>query len=273
MNIPQKLQLLSAQLYPNGRAFRMPPPIQVGETVVTEDGELDITDEDGLTLVTEDYSVSGGFFYRLHRAINLSFAQFWQDNQATLWSMMPDNPLFSLQDAHDWYRRLGLYDSGTVPFADMKAAINQRLSWPTVPLDKQHYTFIQAQLRAAGFDVYVYENRFPAFGTFHTIMPGAPLAGPYGLAQYGTVQYGDTQYGTGTDAGGVTVIANYLEESADAGIVITNYRSTFFIAGAGFTPATADFATVPASRKIEFRQLLLKLKPIHTVGFLFVEYT
>lgn len=254
----------------------MPEPLDVAVEYITEDGADDYTDETGADdyIAYDSPTSSGGILYRLHRALSISFKKAWDDLHQVQNVQLPDNPNFTIADAQDWYRRLGIYDSGLVSLADMKLAIAQRMSWPVTPLDKQHYLYIQEQLRAAGFDVYVKENRWPAFGTYHTVTPGMILAGPWGLAQYGTVEYGDTQYGTLAGAGGVTIIANYIEEAKDAGFVVyPNYRSTFFVGAAGLTESLADFATVPIGRKEEFRQLLIKLKALHAVGLLFVNYT
>lgn len=237
MTIAQTLQWLSQKLYPTGRVFRMP---------------------------------EGSIFYRLPRAINLQFARTYGDAVQILNDILPDNPSFTIDDAHDWYRRLGIYDSGSVPLADMKLAIAQKLSFPVTPLNKQNYLYIQGQLRAAGFDVYVYENRFPnGMGGYETRTPAQVLGASASIqAMYGFIQYGQTQYGR-VSPNQITKIANYIEEVKDASFNVgSNYRSTFYIAG-----ATVDaFTTVPASRKIEFRQLTLKLKPAQTMGFLFVNY-
>lgn len=267
---------LSKILYPNGRAFRMPEPMDTAVEYVTEDSADEYTEETGVDeYIAEDSPTStGGIFYRLHRALSVSFKKAWDDLHSIQDAQLPDNPNFTIADARDWYRRLGIYDSGTVSLADMKLAIAQRMSWPVTPLDKQHYQYIEDQLQAAGFNVYVKENRWPAFGTYHTVTPGMILAGPWGLAHYGAVKYGQTNYGTPASAGGVTIIANYIEEAKDAGFVVApNYRSTFFVGAAGLTESLADFATVPIGRKDEFRQLLIKLKALHAVGFLFVNYT
>lgn len=233
--ISDTLQWLSKELYPTGRAFRVP---------------------------------ENGVLYRLHRSLNLNFADAYKDATQILNDILPDSSLFTIDDAHDWYRRLGLYDSGTVSLDDMKLAITQKLSFPLTPLNKQNYLFIQQQLRAAGFDVYVYENRFSdGMGGYITKTPGEILGVPYGLAQYGAFQYGETDFGGFTD--GVTKIANYIEESGDAGFVVgSNYKSTFYISSNSLT----TFASVLAVRKTEFRQLLLKLKPLQTLGFLFINY-
>lgn len=49
---------------------------------------------------------------------------------------------------------------------------------------------------------------------------------------------------------------------------IDKLKETFFIGGSGFP----SFASVSASRKNEFRELILKLKPAQMVGFLYINY-
>lgn len=261
---------LAKILYPQGRAFRMPYPIDDTLAYTTEDGSEEYTTEDGSESYTaEDSPAStGGIFYRVHRALSTAFNDAWDAGDNVLDVLMPDNPNFSIEDAHAWYRRLGLYDSGLVSFADMKLAIAQKQSFPLVPLDKQHYLYIQAQLQAAGFDVYVYPNRF--FPGPVTKDPSEVLGVSAGDAVYDAVDYDDTEYDGSLADLGITVIANYLEEAKDAEYVFgDNLRSTFYIAGSTIT----TFADVPEVRKIEFRQLIMKLKRAETAGFLFINYT
>lgn len=227
---------MSQKLYPTGRAFRMKEE---------------------------------GTFYKLHQALNSVLAGTYADANQILNDILPDNADFDINDAHDWYRRLGLYDSGTVSLTDMKKAIAQKLSFPQVPLNKQHWQYIQDQLQAAGFNVYIYANRWPdGLGGYTTRTPGQVL-GTVGMqAMYGYSQYGTFQYGQ-ADTSKISIIANYLEEEKDAVFDFgSNLRHTFFVADA----SPGVFASVPAARKIEFRQLLMKLKRAEMAGFLFVNY-
>jgi hypothetical protein len=231
---------LSRGLYPKGRAFKMP---------------------------------SGGALEQLHKALGVSEAQALNDADSILYSIIPDNAIFDEDDATIWEQKLGLVHSAGTTLAVRISAILQKMAYPGTTAPRCAASYIEEQLQAAGFNVYLKENRWPAFGTYHTVTPGMILALPYGLAQYGTPQYGDTQYGTGVDSGGVTIIANHIEEAADSGFVIgSNYRATFFIGAAGLSESLADFASVPIARKDEFRQLILTLKPQQSVGFLFVNY-
>lgn len=237
MTTAQMFQWLSKKLYPDGRAFRM----------------------------QED-----GYLYRLHRALNLTFARTKTDAEQILYDILPDNANFDIDTARKWYRRLGLYDSGSVTLADMKKAIAQKLSFPLTPLNKRHPAFIQAQLQAAGFNVYVYRNKFSdGMGGWITKTPQDILGISTGYATLGGFSLGEANLGSTWADDGISIVHNYIEESLDEGAVDgSNYNCTFFIAG-----ATVDsFADVSAARKIEFRQLLLKLKAQHMVGIMFINY-
>jgi len=269
LNIRESIFWVIKRFYPNGRAYRLPEPIVDGSIYVTEDETAYYGTEgdfDDTVYVASDYSNSGGFFYRLNRALSVSIAACYSAAIGVQDAMMPDNPNFTIDDAHDWYRRLGIYDSGLVSLSDMKLAIAQKQSFPVTPLNRQGRAFIEQQLQAAGFNVYVYENRFPdGMGGYITMTPDEILSTlPIG-DEYGDSEYGDSEYGSDYS----NKIVNYLEESKDALFVVgSNYRSTFFVGG----NPIGTFADVPEARKIEFRQLLLTLKQAQLCGFLFINY-
>jgi hypothetical protein len=213
-----------------------------------------------------------GIFWRLLRALSLSFNRAFVAASSIFDSIFPDNDNFTAEDAAIQERLYGLPTNTSVPLADRKLAIYRRIAHPGEQPARQGALFIEQQLQSAGFDVYVYENRFfegsPA--SWITKTPSEVLGITAGYAVYGGFAYGETEYaGTWADDG-ITVIANYLEEAKDALFDFgDNYRSAFFIAGASIT----TFADVPAVRRTEFRQLLLTLKPTNTAGWLFVNYT
>ena len=83
--------------------------------------------------------------------------------------------------------------------------------------------------------------------------------------QHGDGQHGDDQHGGGFSQ----FIANSLDQEQDANFSEgSNLRSTFFIGGA--TPGL--FANVDSEREKEFRQLVLRVKPVQTVAYLFINY-
>ena len=173
---------------------------------------------------------------------------------------------FTSDDATDWERRLGMIVSPLVDLDLRKLAIKRKMNHPGDIKSRQHYLYIEGQLRAAGFDVYVYENRFPYGGSYYT-RTLFDIIGGVGIddLQHGDKQHGDSQHG-GTYS---NIIANYIDETLDSNFAIpSNLRCTFFIGGSPL----GQFANVPIERKQEFRQLILKLKPAQMVGYLLINY-
>lgn len=230
-----KITQLTKQLYPKGRAFN----------------------------ISADSVVE-----KLNASIALSEARAYNDSLATLNVILPDNMNFTADDATRWEERLGLITVSGVSLADRKLAIIRKINHPgTIPA-RQNWLYLQEQLQAAGFDVYVYENIFagPTTMTPVDIIGGSLVGiGVYGSSVYGSVVYGSSSSGSIYE----NMIANYIDEILDQWFDVgDNLRNTFFIAG----PYIDQFADVPEIRKQEFRQLILKIKPVQTVGFLFINY-
>lgn len=211
--------------------------------------------------------MSGGTLEKLHNGLNLSEVRAYDDARSILDSALPDNDSFTTDDATDWERRLGIASSNAVPLADRKLAIIRKINHPGTIKARQNYRYVEAQLQAAGFDVHVYENKFPdGSGGFVTKTPEQILGTSAGAAIHSpTVRHGTIRHG-GTYS---NKIVSYIEQEKDAQFVVApNFRSTFYIAGGTIN----TFANVLASRKTEFRQLILQLKPVQECGFLFVNY-
>ena len=228
---------LSKAFYPQGRAFRIP---------------------------------IGSVIEKVHRALAVSENIAYESTLSVLDSILPDNAGFTLDDAADWERRLGLITNLSTSFSNRKLAILRKMNHPGTVKARQHWLYVQGQLQDAGFDVYVYENRFLELGQWVTKTPDE-VAGPsvtgYAVHTFdGTyLEYGQVQHGGGFSE----KIANSIDPLIDFFFNIgSNYRSTFFIGG----PTLGSFASIPSSREIEFRQLVLKLKPAHTVAFPFITY-
>jgi hypothetical protein len=229
-----KIKALTKSFYPTGRAFKMP---------------------------------YGGFFQKLHDGLAISEARAYSDAMSILDSILPDNDNFSVDDAASWERRLGLITNDAVSLTDRKAAITRKMNHPGGIKARQNYRYIQSQLRLAGFDVYVYENRFPdGFGGYVTQNPLVFSGGLGGDdVQLGDQQLGDFQLGPLFGELVVNSIYNSIDLDFNVG---ANLRSSFFIGG----PTAGSFANVDADREIEFRQLILKLKPAETVAYLLITY-
>ena len=224
---------LSKQLYPNGRAFRVPV---------------------------------NGFHESLLIALAKSESKANEDARAILNSILPDNADFTEDDATDWERRLGLINSPSVDLEVRKLAIKRKMNFPGTQIVRCHYLWLQKMLQDAGFNVFVHENRFTDDGglTYYTKSP-EELGGTNYLIKHGTINHGMVNHG------GVygNKVVNSIDENIDRTFAIgNNYKSTFFIGG----ESVGDSANVDVNRKLEFRELILKVKPVQTVAFLFINY-
>ena len=202
-----------------------------------------------------------GNFRNLHDGINQSFARLIEAGLLSLDKMFPDNENFTAEDATLWEYRLGLITNESVSLELRKDAIRRKMGYPNNIQARQHPLFIERQLQLAGFDVYVHENTIP----YQT--PADVIAVSLNDTQHGGV----TQHGDSTEHGGDSfdVIANSIEEIENYSIGGNiNLWSTFFIGGENL----GDVSNVPQSRLKEFKELVIKLKPAHTVAFTFVNY-
>ena len=175
-------------------------------------------------------------------------------------SIIPDNDNFSETDALNWEKALGLYQQTDLSFIERKEAIIRKMQFPGSVPARQHYLFVQGELRAAGFDVYVHENRFG----------DPPVVNEFAASIFDEIKFDEGLFDNEGIEG--TKIANHIEETKDADFNFgdsVNMRATFFI-GAETFPNRAD---VNILRKNEFRELILKLKPAQTAGLLLVDYS
>lgn len=235
-----KLKRLTQQLYPTGRAWKMP---------------------------------EGSVFEKLHTALNLSEKRAYEDAMATLNVILADNSDFTADDAERWEERLGMIVNPLLDLAERKAAILRKYNHPGVIPARQNWQYLQEQLQSAGFNVYVYENIFSdGLGGFETLSPtdivgsAVTTLWEHGIdAEMGEVEHGTFYEGAVYE----NCVANYIDEDLDQWFNTgDNLRNTFYISG-GYIDTFAD---VDVNRKDEFRQLILKLKPAQTVAFLFVNY-
>ncbi len=246
-------QILKAtnQLYPTGRAFNM---------------------------------LNGTELSNLHKALIKSESLAFENAKGILNHILPDNDGFGTDDAALWENRLGLITNTAVSLADRKLAIQRKMNQPGEYPAKQSAGYLEEQLQAAGFTVYVHEN-IPETDIYDFLITNNTVR--FGPNRMGTFRYNSTvpNYNSLFDVirmntvrmGAVRFnqkvylnkVANHIEEYKDAYFPIyDNFRSTFFIGGI----TKGDFANVPLARKEEFRQLILKIKPVQTIGYLLINY-
>lgn len=235
---------LFRQLLPTGRAFRGPV-----------NGYMDT--------LNEALSISENKAYIDMLSI---FNDMILDNVGNVTANFINDATFGGNDASDWERRLGLIDGSGLPMATRVNLIVQQFNYPGSFLWRGNYLYVQSQLQLAGFNVFVYENRFFVNPNWISKSPLA-ITGGVGVDD----QHGDFEHGDGVH-GGVygQIVANSILNSVDLSFYVSpDYNSTFFIGG----PTLGSFAAVPAALEQQFRQLILRLKPVQAVAYLFVVYT
>lgn len=224
--------------------------------------------------LTEDFFPTGWAFkipkngtrYDINRALAKSENRALGSQEDILTGLIPDNEFFSEKDAELWETALGLTNGFGTTLEDRKLKIYRKMQFPGTVRARGSHVFIEAELRRAGFDVYVHENRFPDGGGAFETKTFQEVVGITGQAVYATsTQYGQIQYGTNNEK----KIVNSMDAAYDSNFdVAGNYERTFFIGGA----TLPNLATIPAARTQEFRQLILTLKPVQTVAFMLVNY-
>lgn len=243
--------------------FKTPHRFPVGDAVAR--------DEVFMKLVRQLYPTGRAFhipelgvWENFHRGINVSFLRLINDAIQTIDSTLPDNDNFSLEDATLYEFRLGLLSSPNTTLENRKLAIKRKMAHPSNIKARQHPKFIEYQLQLAGFDVYIHENGFyDDDGNLFYKTP-SDITGDSTT----TVQHGNgIQHGTQHGFAGFEVIANTIQDEVYA-VGDDNLWPTFFISG----ELLGEGARVAENRKREFKELVLKLKPAHTVAFTFIEY-
>jgi uncharacterized protein YmfQ (DUF2313 family) len=235
-DVSDKMLSLARQLYPGGRAFNMPEK---------------------------------SYLEMLHFALGLSEERAYNDATSILFDILPDNANFTLDDATDWERRLGLITNVSVPLASRMLLIKKKLNQPGINPAKGSYLYLQEQLNLAGFTVTVYENRFANYPSGFTTLTPEQLTGLNifkNYTQYGDFRFGQREYGGKYN----NMIVNNIDESKDLLFnFVGDWKNTFYIGG----PTPGSFANVPLIQKDQFRQLILKTKQVQTIGFLLINYT
>lgn len=247
----KEIDYLTKELYPTGRAWNM------------------INDE---------------YHERLHRSLNKSHVRAVDDSLALLNHILPDNDNFLEDDAYIWEKRLGLISNPLTSLSDRKLAILRKLNYPGDIKARQSPDFLEGQLQLAGFDVYVHEN-IPATSMYDTFIANNPnqlgnnqlgntnlgqnIGGHYSLFE--VYQLNNSQLGKRSLNNRLFInkVANNVDEQRDKYYPdLDTFERTFIIGGV----VKGDFANVPIARKDEFRELILKIKPLQSVAYLLINY-
>ena len=202
----------------------------------------------------------GSVLKSFNDAINSSFFEVISAAKNLININLPDNAEFLEEDANLWEYRLGIPTNSQVSLDLRKNAIRRKMGHPNNVKARQGSLFIQDQLNQAGFNVYVHENISP----YKT--PLDIIAISVSEVQHGGSSQHSNSYQHGGE--GFDVIANSIEAIEIYNVSEASLWATFFIGG----PVLGDTAAVPVSRLREFKELVIKLKPAHTVAFTFLNY-
>ena len=171
-------------------------------------------------------------------------------------SFMPDNTFFITEDAVKWESVLGVFPPNGATLNERKSAIFQKLASPNNTESRNTLVYMQFAIQLAGFNLYLHKSngQSPDF-----------VANTITQAQHGDFQHGQITHG----AGFTNIVANSVEASTDATFDIgTNYNQVFYIGAS----VRGDFANVSMARQEELRRLILNLKPVESIAFLFINY-
>lgn len=189
-------------------------------------------------------------FDKIHQALSLSESRVENDILNLQYDILADSVNMSLTATELWESVFGITAKGTI--SDRLSAIYQRQMYPNNELARQSKSFIQNQLQLAGFDVYLHNSNV------------SPNSSIYGIFQYGQKKYNETVQS-------YSLITNEVDETKERPYLISNIGEKFiFVIG---SEISGEYADVSLERKNEFRELVLRLKPAHSIAVLNINFT
>lgn len=203
MSLEDDFLKLSKQLYPTGRAFWMP-----------EDGTFE-----GLCI-----------------ALNKEKINFFNNALSLYDDILPDNANFTEDDATIWERIYGLQGNYVLSLELRKAALIQAMGFPGAQPARQHYKFIEQELRTAGFDVTIYENNFNIQPRALVVNSGGATVKEFNVYTSEYYSGSDLQTGVLNDPRGICVVGNrtYVADNGDLIIHVFNTATGQHIASEDF---------------------------------------
>jgi uncharacterized protein YmfQ (DUF2313 family) len=216
----EKILKLSKQLLPTGRAFSCP----------------------------EDSN-----FEKLFLSLSEVQADALDSISGILDKILPDNENFTASDAARLEKILGVSSGITDTLEERKQALLRKVAFPRNVKGRQHKSWLQQQLREAGFNVTIYE-----YSDFKDLVS--------------SVSHGDdTQHSYDVRHGGLQMplYTGYVmncanqDEEKEFSVTLESVRRCFYISGDNFS-----FIPITSDRFTEFRNIIMKTKPIMTVALL-----
>jgi len=274
----ERILNLTKRLYPKGRAFRIP----YGSTIEKVHKGLSISENDAFSsavslldsILPDNDNFSSEDASNWERRLGLIVNEFvsLEDRKAAIKRKM-NHPGTIKARQNYLYLQGQLQDAGF----DVYVHENRFLTDPIIPISLGVFNLGENSL---GDEI----NNPNKYGV---IDPNTYLTETIKL---GGFRLGEKQLkGLESENGSFDVIANNIDPESEKDffdiITISNLgnnrlggfnlgdlfdyeealRSTFFIGG----PTPGSFAVIPADRHLELRQLVLKIKPVQTIGFTF----
>lgn len=263
MTREEEISFAFKDLYPTGRAWNYirNNDERVQESTSYTDGIGDeFTDGVGDVFGTT-YDIFEKKSKQLQYAYERAFIRTNEKLSKVLDQLLPDNDGFNYDDVLNWERVLEI-DNSNLSISDRKEIIYARLGYTNNNPYRQTSEYLQEQLQANGFDLYVHENRVWN-GSFFEAININP-------AKFGEILFGSPYFGSD----GIlytSVVKNYIDESIDNGLIVTeSYRNKYVIIIGGSSLNT--FTSVLYARKNELREIILKHKPLHIAAVMQVNY-
>lgn len=199
-------------------------------------------------------TLEGGFRSKVHESVDYALNEFFEIKDSFFNGLYPDNDLITVEEVDFLSYIYGLeYPDGTT-FLEKKDLLLNRMNRSGAANYKQSAIYIEKVLNDFGFDVMVTENvnqEIPAELKTNNVTQHS-FSTPHGFG----IQHGLSNF---------NLISNsqYPKEIYNQGS--GNNWAVFFITGkAGLNEAVP----VSNSKIIQFRELVLRLKPAHTVALI-----
>lgn len=295
MTLEEQIKISYRELFPTGRAWNYARGAfkETSDVNVFVDG-IDDYFVDGLG----NYFVDGANFTveeknaAYFRSKLLGVTRFVQAVSRLLDQKHPGSKYYLFEDTENWERVYGIIPPIGATEEERTQVVLQRLSYPNGYKAKGTAGFIQLQLRNAGFDVYVHENRFPL--SYIEAQCGTSQCGIATCG--GSVLSGEGNFENRLPESGYTeIVTNYLDPNEDikyldniSGLGCGDFNSQCGVAEcqtATYVTEKAyhnylfisdetypNLADVDSNRRSELRQMILKYKPAHAVVFNYINY-
>lgn len=184
----------------------------------------------------------------------------YTDTLGILSGLLPDNDEFTANDAARWESALKLTEISGLTLNERKMRISRKIGHPGGVLNRQSSQYLQGQLHDAGFtNLFVYDN-------LTNESPNAAMGESLEAYQLDNAQCGQRPLAQIYPKKIINSKVNDYDKNFMWGL--GNLTPTFFVSG---DPITST-AQVNATRESELRELILKIKPAGTVGYLNINF-